>query len=101
LIHIGVSTETVVSCALRIEVRAVGDGGVTGDSIHGRANRRVREIELCRFDLRLPLVDRRRGLLVLALRVIEVLLRQRVLFRERLGAREVLRRHLQCRLVAL
>ena len=50
--------------------------------VTGERDRRVREVELRRLELRLRLLDRRRGgLLILALRVVQVLLRQRVLLR--------------------
>ena len=66
---------------LRIDVGAVGDRGEAADAVDRRGDRRVREVELRRLELRLRLRDRGRGLLVLALRVVEVLLRQRVLLR--------------------
>ncbi len=66
---------------LRVDVGAVGDGGEAADAVDRRGDRRVGEVELGRVELRLRLRDRGGGLLVLALRVVQVLLRQRVLLR--------------------
>jgi len=74
---------------LRIDVGAVGHCREAGNAVDGRRDDRVREVELRRLELRLRLRDGRGRLFVLPLRIVEVLLRQRVLLRERLGAREV------------
>ena len=88
LIHIGVSTETVVSwlfCGLTYVPSATA--AKLRDAVDRRRDRRVREVELRLLELGLALRDGGLRLLVLALRVVEILLRQRVLLGERLGPR--------------
>jgi hypothetical protein len=86
---------------LRADIGAFGDGRETRHAGDRRSDPGVREIELCRLELRLRLRDGGASLLVLALRVVEVFLRQGVLLDQRLGALEIGGGHLQRRLVAL